>query len=206
LTRLMPVYEKKLPAEFSADLSKTLAWAHERIGYPTAGLMPVKTADGIFQAADVGEVMRQMERLSFRRGLRFADLGGGDGRVALIADYLGLHAVSFETNDELNRVAEAVERRLHAGPERVRKIRADFLCADLNAYDVLFYHDKGVHYEREDELYRKLSSVKAGTTLIVYRDRGDDEYKNMGFTETARMPGEALIRDRTLDTVTYRKD
>lgn len=191
--------------EFGRMLEREVDRAHREVGYPLSGLRPVSTKDGIFEPADIEELIHQLPRIGVSNGKRFCDLGGGDARVCFIVERMGLEAASFETDTTLNMVAGLVGERLYGGNPRVHLRRENFLDADLGGFDVFFYFDRGARGRDERTLIQKLKdTMKPDDRLIVYRER-DDKFSDNGFIEVMRIPGEVLVEGRVYDTVVYRK-
>lgn len=98
------------------------------------------------------------------RGIRFADLGAGDGRVLVAAEKLyGVEAIGYE----FNPVAYAVCRfHLWLAGSRARLLFADFHKADLSGYDVIYCYLTPFVQEK---LFPKFQTNAKPGALIISR-------------------------------------
>lgn len=109
---------------------------------------------------------------AFRRyvgpGVRFLDLGSGDGRVVFLAEVLGARATGIEYDEEL----VALSRRALAAlgdvvdAEDVEIVRGDFFASSWSGYDVVFYFDQSSF--AQDRVREKLRrDLDRGAVLLV---------------------------------------
>lgn len=78
-------------------------------------------------------------------GVRFLDLGSGDGRVVFLANVLGADATGIEYDKALAKVSLRALRALNGlvDGERAHVLRRDFFTVSWSGYDVIFYYDTG---------------------------------------------------------------
>ena len=109
-----------------------------------------------------------MEERYIKPGVRFLDLGSGDGRVVFLANLLGAHSTGIEWDPMLLEVSLDAQRELAdlAGGERIEFGQGDFFEMSWAPYDVIFYYESSsVEHER---LRRKIKKDLApGARLIV---------------------------------------
>jgi len=101
-------------------------------------------------------------------GMKFLDLGSGDGRVLFFASHYKVQATGIEFDQELVEISRKALARLsdHVDRESVDIIQGDFLKHDFTDYDV-FYIFEGTWAVQK--LVGKLSKeMKAGSLLIAY--------------------------------------
>lgn len=143
------------------------------------------TADGTFYPSTITEIASVFARAELKPGEKVLDLGSGDGRVVFAAAYLfGAEAHGYETDRELREVSETMRSHLAARPDTRdefdasrAKIFADtFLSdeADWSQYDVIFYYDLGMDFQKEPGLVEKfkakLQTMKPGARFIIHHN------------------------------------
>ncbi len=148
------------------------------------------TADGVFHPSTLSEIATVLSRAELKAGEKLLDLGSGDGRVVLTAAYLfGAEAHGYETDPELRELSEAMKTHLVSRPETKdefdlskAKIFADtFLSddADWSQYDVIFYYDLGMDFQKEaglaEKFKEKLKTMKPGARLIIHHNFSFDD-------------------------------
>jgi len=114
---------------------------------------------------------------------KFADLGSGDGRVAILAAKHGLKASGIEKDGRLIRTAQAMETniRKEVPLSDIEWIHGDIFEQDLSEYDILFYTLNGTLLEQR---LRKqlLRQIKPDALLVLYDpSRREMPYKFDGF-------------------------
>ncbi len=107
-------------------------------------------------------------------GVRFLDLGSGDGRVVFLAALLGADATGIEYDRELHSIALAARGRLRdlIDPARAVLRRGDFFREDLSRYDVIFYYGSGSL--GEDRMVDKLQrEMHDGAVVLASYTKAD---------------------------------
>ena len=134
----------------------------------TAGVVR-GTTHGIFGPTGVDEAFALCERLGLREGMRFCDLGSGDGRVALVAAML-CESVGIEGDPALHAVAELAKGDLlRCVPELARCTlrNEDYTEADLSCFDVLFAF---ADHAWPEGVERALLSRERSGLLVAHQD------------------------------------
>ncbi len=124
-------------------------------------------AKGLFYPSLLDELLPAFEA-TVMPGVRFLDLGSGDGRVVFLAALLGAQASGIEYDRHLHRIALEARRRLEGimPVDRAELRRGDFFRADLTTYDVIFYFGSGSY--AEDRMLAKLGrDMHPGAILLL---------------------------------------
>ncbi len=127
------------------------------------------TTHGIWGSTGVDDAFLLCERLGLREGMRFCDLGSGDGRIAMIAS-LFCDSIGIEGDQALDHIAQQAKTELlRQIPqlERCELMHADYSTIDLSNFDILFSfadHAWPEHVERA-----LVKREKAGT-LVAHQD------------------------------------
>jgi hypothetical protein len=87
-----------------------------------------------------------------RRFEHFADLGSGDGRVAVIAS-LFTKSTGIECDEEL--VDRSIEIKEKLGLQHLEFEKGDFLRRELNDYDILFIYPDNPLISLEQKILRE---------------------------------------------------
>lgn len=106
----------------------------------TTGSAVHDTTHGIFGATAVQDAFALCERLGLHGGMRFCDLGSGDGRVALVAA-LFCPSTGIEADPALHAIAQQAKAELIAGIPTLARCEltlGDYRDADLSGFDVIF--------------------------------------------------------------------
>jgi len=122
---------------------------------------------GLFYPSSLDDIRAGIEA-AVRPGLKFLDLGSGDGRVVFLAAVLGADATGIEYDTRVHAVAKEALARLAATVPRarVRLRRGDFFRADWSGYDVIFYFGSGTF--TEDRMFAKLArEMKPDAVLLL---------------------------------------
>ena len=122
---------------------------------------------GLFYPSLLEDVLPAFERY-VAPGVRFLDLGSGDGRAVFLARYLGAHATGIEYDRDLVRLSRralrALEDVVDAGG--VRLVEGDFFAIPWSGYDVVFYFDQSSF--AQDRVREKLRrELDPGAVLLV---------------------------------------
>lgn len=129
---------------------------------------------GVFMPSRLEDVATILMHTCAGVGKRFADLGSGDGRVALLAALrFGMNAVGYEQSEQLIYVSRRMADTLDVAP-RVEFRNTDFRHADLKHHDLVYYFDGGslaTRYEgpreRPTAFFSSLATMKEGAELVV---------------------------------------
>ncbi len=110
--------------------------------------------------------------LYLKPGVRFLDLGSGDGRVVFLAALLGADASGIEYDKQMfqtsRRALQALEDLLER--DRVHLKRGDFFKSSWSGYDVIFYFDL-TSFE-QNRLRKKIAAeLDPGARLLVGHQR-----------------------------------
>ncbi len=124
----------------------------------TIGSAVHDTTHGIFGATAVQDAFALCDRLGLHEGMRFCDLGSGDGRVALVAA-LFCPSTGIEADPALHAIAQRARAELVADIptlERCELALGDYRDADLSGFDILFaFADHAWPLEVEEALDRR---------------------------------------------------
>ena len=96
-----------------------------------------QTEKGIWISSVASEVFDLFRTIRLEEFKHFADLGSGDGRVAIIAS-LFTKSTGIEFDEELVQRSIQIKERLEA--RNLRFMTGDFLEQDLSVYDILFIY------------------------------------------------------------------
>ena len=102
-------------------------------------------------------------------GVRFLDLGSGDGRVVFLASLFGAVSTGIEFDEDIFdsslKARDKLSNRLDLS--KTELIRGDFFDADFSGYDVIYYFMSGSFEEKrlEEKLVKEL---KQGAMLVGY--------------------------------------
>ena len=112
-----------------------------------------KTQKGFWVSSVSTEVFNLFRTIGLKQFKHFADLGSGDGKVALIAS-LFTKSMGIEIDEEL--VKRSIRIKEELGAHNLRFIRGDFLEQDLGAYDILFVYPDNPLIRLEQKLLKEL--------------------------------------------------
>ena len=107
------------------------------------------TESGMWATSDANEVYGAFCHFQLNRYTHLADLGSGDGRVALVGS-LFTRVTGYETDEVLYQ--RSLEIRDLLGIHNVIFIQQNYLLADLSPYDVLYLYPDKPFYALEDRL------------------------------------------------------
>ena len=106
-------------------------------------------------------------------GVRFLDLGSGDGRVVFLANAMGAEATGIEYDEGMVDISLKAMDALGetVDPERIRFITGDFFEQSWSGYDVIFYFDltSFEHHALRQKIARELDP---GARLLVGHQQG----------------------------------
>lgn len=108
------------------------------------------TEMGMWATSDVNEVYGAFRHFQLNRYTHLADLGSGDGRVALVGS-LFTNVTGYETDELLYQ--KSLEIRDQLGIQDVTFLLQDYLLADLSPYDLLYLYPDKPFYTLEDRLH-----------------------------------------------------
>ncbi|OIP31430.1 MAG: hypothetical protein COW04_09195 [Deltaproteobacteria bacterium CG12_big_fil_rev_8_21_14_0_65_43_10] len=127
-------------------------------------------------------------------GIRFLDLGSGDGRVVFLASLFGAASTGIEFDEDIFNSGLKARDKLsnRFDLSKTELIRGDFFEADFSGYDVIYYFMSGSFEEKrleeklakelkqeailvgyiEHEAFKELLSVgRIGKRITVYKKR-----------------------------------
>jgi len=145
-------------------------------GDPALQQKYLKTEDvvekGLFYPARLEEVLPALEVLA-GEGVRFLDLGSGDGRVVFLAALTGANATGIEYDRTLHRVARRCRRALEGilPLERIELRRGDFFEEDWSRYDVIFYYVDG-SFNQSGIQHKLVDELRDDARLLLYHPQG----------------------------------
>jgi SAM-dependent methyltransferase len=132
----------------------------------------LKTEDvvekGLFYPALLEDVLPAL-RARAGDGVRFLDLGSGDGRVVFLAALTGAHATGIEYDRTLHRIARRCRKRLEKmlPLERIELRRGDFFEEDWGRFDVIFYFVDG-SFNQTGIQQKLLEELRDDALLLLY--------------------------------------
>ena len=113
--------------------------------------LPYRSTElGMWATSDLNEVYRAFCHFQLNRYTHLADLGSGDGGVALVGS-LFTKVTGYETDEVLYR--KSLEIRDQLGIRNVRFLQQNYLLADLAPYDMLYLYPDKPFYALEDRLH-----------------------------------------------------
>ncbi|MGD8502910.1 MAG: hypothetical protein PVG64_09240 [Syntrophobacterales bacterium] len=124
------------------------------------GMLPYRsTESGMWAVSDAREVYHAFSHFQLGQYHHMADLGSGDGKVALIGS-LFTRVTGYETDEVLYN--KSVEIRDELGLSNASFQLRDYLLADLSSYDILYLYPDKPFYDLEE----KLRSVWQGHLIV----------------------------------------
>jgi len=132
----------------------------------------LKTEDvvekGLFYPARLEELLLAFKAV-VKDGVRFLDLGSGDGRVVFLAALTGAHATGIEYDRTLHRVARDCRKKLGESLplQRIELRRGDFFKEDWSRYDVIFYFVDG-SFNQTGIQQKLLDELREDALLLLY--------------------------------------
>jgi protein-L-isoaspartate O-methyltransferase len=111
-----------------------------------------ETEKGFWLSSVSTEVFDLFRTIGLEQFNHFADLGSGDGKVALIAS-LFTESTGIEFDDELVQRSNQIKEEI--GANNLRFIKGDFLEEDLSAYDILFVYPDNPLIRLEQKLLKE---------------------------------------------------
>ena len=116
------------------------------------GALPYRSTElGMWATSDLNEVYRAFCHFQLNRYTHLADLGSGDGRVALVGS-LFTKVTGYESDEVLLQRSLEIQDKL--GIDNVLFLKQDYLLADLAPYDILYLYPDKPFYTLEDKLHR----------------------------------------------------
>ncbi len=122
---------------------------------------------GLFYPISLEVMLPAFER-HVTPGVRFLDLGSGDGRVLFLANVLGADAVGIEYDKQMVKISRRARKALRdlVDRDRLRVVRDDFFEHSWSPYDVVFYFDQSSF--AQDRVRHKLRrEMAAGAVLLI---------------------------------------
>jgi cyclopropane fatty-acyl-phospholipid synthase-like methyltransferase len=155
------------------------------------------TEKGDFIPSDI-HLVNKLFSLYLKPGMKFIDLGSGDGHVVLFASLFGVEATGIEYDPVLYQISLEIKDKLDEiiDTDRVNLIKGDYFDYNLQDYDV-FFATEDVGDEKFMEKF--LKEAKKGSLLIV----PDNYLDNKKLKEIEFFPGPYEISDD--DIQIYRK-
>ena len=122
---------------------------------------------GLFYPILLEDLLPAFERY-VAPGIRFLDLGSGDGRVVFMANVLGADAVGIEYDRQMVAISRQALKTLRelVDPGRLRIVQGDFFAASWSGYDVIYYFDLG-SFEQERVREKLKRELEPGALLLV---------------------------------------
>jgi hypothetical protein len=111
-----------------------------------------ETEKGFWLSSVSTEVFDLFRTIGLEQFNHFADLGSGDGKVALIAS-LFTESTGIEFDDELVQRSNQIKEEIGANNLRFKK--GDFLEENLSAYDILFVYPDNPLIRLEKKLLKE---------------------------------------------------
>jgi protein-L-isoaspartate O-methyltransferase len=111
-----------------------------------------ETEKGFWLSSVSTEVFDLFRTIGLEQFNHFADLGSGDGKVALIAS-LFTKSTGIEFDQEL--VKRSIQIKEEIGTNNLRFKKGDFLEEDLSAYDILFVYPDNPLVRLEQKLLKE---------------------------------------------------
>ncbi len=148
---------QEVPAEVEADPEAQMQFLDKEI--------PLDK--GLFYPVLLEDMLPAFERY-VAPGIRFLDLGSGDGRVVFMANVLGADAAGIEYDRKLVKVSRRAGKALGhlIDRKRVRIVRDDFFNHSWSGYGVIFFFDLS-SFEPERVRDKLRQEMDAGAILIV---------------------------------------
>lgn len=126
---------------------------------------------GLFYPILLEDLIEALEQY-VEPGVRFLDLGSGDGRVVFLASAMGAEATGIEYDPGMIEVSGKAMKALGdtVDPERIRFIEGDFFEHSWSGYDVIYYFDltSFEHHALRQKIARELDP---GARLLVGHQR-----------------------------------
>ena len=111
-----------------------------------------ETEKGIWISSVGSEVFDLFRTIGLQQFTHFADLGSGDGRVAIIAS-LFTKSTGIEFDEALVQISMQIKERL--GARNLQFITGDFLEENLSVYDILFIYPDNPILRLEEKLLKE---------------------------------------------------
>ncbi len=119
----------------------------------TSGIHSNKqTEKGFWVSSVSSEVFNLFRTIRLEQFKHFADLGSGDGKVAIIAS-LFTKSTGIEFDEELVKRSIQIKEKL--GLQNLQFAKGDFLEEDLGAYDILFIYPDNPLIRLEQKLLKE---------------------------------------------------
>ena len=154
---IVEVCDQSLPEEIDSQL----------FSFKTGGYYVQK---GIFVPTSIKDpnILMAFNKV-LKPGVRFLDLGSGDGRVVFLASLFGAVSTGIEFDEDIFhsslKARKMLSKRLNL--TQTVLIRGDFFDAHFTGYDVIYYFMSGSFEEKR--LQEKLAKeLKPGAILVGY--------------------------------------
>lgn len=113
--------------------------------------LPYRSTElGMWATSDLSEVYGAFCHFQLNQYTHLADLGSGDGRVALVGS-LFTKVTGYETDEVLYQ--KSLEIRDQLGIQNVIFLQQNYLLLDLAPYDILYLYPDKPFYGLEDRLH-----------------------------------------------------
>ncbi|MFH1624701.1 MAG: class I SAM-dependent methyltransferase [Pseudomonadota bacterium] len=125
---------------------------------------------GIFVRTNIKDpnILAAFNRV-LKPGVRFLDLGSGDGRVVFLASLYGALSTGIEFDEDMFASGLTAREELSRSFDlsKTKLIKGDFFEADFSSFDVIYYFMGGSFEEKR--LEEKLATeMKPGAVLVGY--------------------------------------
>jgi RNA polymerase sigma factor (sigma-70 family) len=141
------------------------------------GIIPFQTTmgGGIFLGSDLETVAKIFEKIKLKEGMKFLDVGSGDGRVVLLAALFGAQASGVEQDKRFIKLVQmsskqAAEEKI-INPQLIDWQYKNVMDMDISDFDIIFLYEGGLSVHKED-IEEKVIREAKDSVLVVIRHEG----------------------------------
>lgn len=163
LSGLTSGHVTEIPAEVDAEPEEQTYFLDDLLHLEKGRFLPFPLED-----------LQSAFELYVKPGVRFLDLGSGDGRVVFLAALLGADSHGIEYDKEIFKTSRRALGALEGfvDPQRVHLKRGDFFRSSWSGYDVVFYFDLSSF--EQGRLRKKIAAeLDPGARLLVGYQRSE---------------------------------